>query len=805
MRARLAARPTVTAAAIFAVLAVLFVGQGLLPGRTLSNSDAFWFTAPWVAQKPSSLTRPSNIEFEDAPAVLQPFVRYTIASLPHIPLWNPHIMTGRPFEANAQAAIFSPFNLPAYILPFFTALGWIAALKLWVAGFGMYLLGRRLGMRFGGAMVAGVVYGFNLWEVTWLSYPHSSVWALIPWMMVAAERAIRRPDVRGAAPLAVVVALQFLCGHPESSFHAVVATTIFFAIRMVALRPSWRRPLAAFAGAMTLGTALAALTLVPFAELLLRSADIHQRAGSAQLVQSQPGLLLESFLPDWFGRPTQYPISLFLLARAWYGSALALMLGAVALVLRPSRGRLTIAALGIACMMVVLALGPVFQIVTHLPIFSSGHNGRLAILALLCLALLAGFGLDDLLARVGSMRRRAVALGSAAAIFALPLAYAVVRGRVSWGSVGHGLDVAWGFASYNLHWAALPGVVRDSALWIWLAVAGAGLAIVAAGTLARRRVEAGALALLAVAVIYGDLARAGMGYNPAIKRSVATQPATPAIDLLRSAGPARVVAVGAIPQDALPMNYGLYEPRGYDLPVEQRFDHLWRSTMSPQIRSQVGPYPQDIPLSLPTVTPDRLHVLGVMGTRYVIQAPSDPLLAIPGLTLVHSGPDARVYRNADVQPRAAVVGAQAIAPDGAAALRDVVAPGFRIDRVAVTEHAIGGLATTTSAATPAPAGTARISDVQDDSLTVRATARRPGLLVVSDAWYPGWKATVDGHPATVHRVDYVFRGVQVGAGSHRVVFTFQPLSWRVGWIISLVALLGLLAALGISWRRATGT
>ena len=66
-----------------------------------------------------------------------------------------------------------------------------------------------------------------------------------------------------------------------------------------------------------------------------------------------------------------------------------------------------------------------------------------------------------------------------------------------------------------------------------------------------------------------------------------------------------------------------------------------------------------------------------------------------------------------------------------------------------------------------------------------------GMLVVSDAWAPGWQATVDGRPADVERVDYLFRGVRV-ARRHatRVEFTYRPLSWRIGWIVSLLALVG---------------
>ncbi len=57
------------------------------------------------------------------------------------------------------------------MLPFWTALSWIAVLKLWVAAFGMFLFARALGMRFGGALLAGVIFALNLKMVTWIIYP----------------------------------------------------------------------------------------------------------------------------------------------------------------------------------------------------------------------------------------------------------------------------------------------------------------------------------------------------------------------------------------------------------------------------------------------------------------------------------------------------------------------------------------------------------------------------------------------------------------------------------------------------------
>ena len=67
---------------------------------------------------------------------------------------------------------------------------------------------------------------------------------------------------------------------------------------------------------------------------------------------------------------------------------------------------------------------------------------------------------------------------------------------------------------------------------------------------------------------------------------------------------------------------------------------------------------------------------------------------------------------------------------------------------------------------------------------VRA-ARGVGVAGAGDNWFPGWKAKVDGRDVPIERVDYLFRGVRIGPGAHTVVFRYEPLSWRIGWIVSL--------------------
>jgi uncharacterized membrane protein YfhO len=77
--------------------------------------------------------------------------------------------------------------------------------------------------------------------------------------------------------------------------------------------------------------------------------------------------------------------------------------------------------------------------------------------------------------------------------------------------------------------------------------------------------------------------------------------------------------------------------------------------------------------------------------------------------------------------------------------------------------------------------------------------------VLADAWYPGWRVTVDGNPAALHRTNLLFRGVELSPGRHVVIFAYEPRSWDVGRAISLVTLAALaLVLLGtavLSLRR----
>jgi uncharacterized membrane protein YfhO len=79
------------------------------------------------------------------------------------------------------------------------------------------------------------------------------------------------------------------------------------------------------------------------------------------------------------------------------------------------------------------------------------------------------------------------------------------------------------------------------------------------------------------------------------------------------------------------------------------------------------------------------------------------------------------------------------------------------------------------------------------------TLEAPGIVVLADTFYPGWKLTIDGKPAAIYRANRLMRGAAVPAGKSRLVYTYDPPSFRVGCRLSLagLAVLVLLAAGGL--------
>lgn len=178
---------------------------------------------------------------------------------------------------------------------------------------------------------------------------------------------------------------------------------------------------------------------------------------------------------------------------------------------------------------------------------------------------------------------------------------------------------------------------------------------------------------------------------------------------------------------------------------------------------------------------------------------------------VHSG-DVKIYENLAVLPRAYVVHQADWVDSWEAALPIIKEPTFdprqRVVMVAPTSNDYRSLSDDlrlenrhSSLDNRQSIDQAKITSYQPERVEVAVSLDSPGWLVLSDTVYPGWQVTVNGQPADIIPANLLFRAVELPAGEHQVVFTFQPRSFQIGAGVSGVALLGLVVGLAIGFRR----
>jgi hypothetical protein len=315
---------------------------------------------------------------------------------------------------------------------------------------------------------------------------------------------------------------------------------------------------------------------------------------------------------------------------------------------------------------------------------------------------------------------------------------------------------------------------------------------IVASHLGPRPFQVGACILIAV-----DLATYGHATIPMVTR--ATVFSEPAIfSQLRRLDPGtyRIMSLDTSMPPNIDLSFGFDDAAGYDYLTEDKAEFL----------SGLGSIVVGFDAESADVVKARDRRIDALNVRYLIATDYNHstanLAAHPDrfrevLAVGHLD----VFENLRALPRQWLVPASSVLPThtlgGALAhLRD---PNFDPSRAAT----VTGGVRTNAGATGGPGRVIQATD-GDASVTATVTAPAPSVLVVSQYFYPGWQAQLDGRAVPVLQADGVLQGVAVPPGTHRIALRYSPRTYRVGRDVSLASLavaLGLLAAGVVTARR----
>ncbi len=793
-RAFAAAHEHWMAAAAFALLAVLYLWPALVGGHPLLPTAGLYQVAPWSSAAPTDLNDYFNPSLVDVPTSYYPW-NVLARQLIHagtFPAWNPYAFAGTPFFANPEVAWLSPFSLPLWILPLHFALGLAAAVKLWLAGFGTYLLVRELRLSFWPALVAGLSFALCTFNVVWLTYGvHVSVAVMLPWTIWLIERIVRRGRSLDGLALVVVVAVVMTAGHPGTQLHVLAGAVVYALLRATLVpdvaREERLRRLALVGAGLALGTLLAAATLLPAQQEAIDTAGAAaRRNGSADFPGSRLSFaaLRAVLFPDWWGRPSEAFVEGpgNYSERALFAGTVPAVLAAAALLAREDwRRKAPFALLAVLGLAVGLRAPGIRDAVVNAPLFDRVQDQRILLWFLFGVAVLSAFGLQAVLDGAPGRRRAWGALAAAGAFAAI----AVATVRTGAGAVSKALH-------YVLHRSGelVDGVLPLASVgWFLIFAAALAALLLLAARRPGWRTGVGAAAALLVAL---EMFHFAHGFQPMGPAGRAIPPRTPAIAFLRAhRAEGRIAGVGYTLANDWTTVYGLRDARGYDAPQPSlRFHRLWRS-ISPRQTTHNS-------YAFPSLSPEALRVLSTLGTRYVVADPG-AAVDVPGVQTVYRGADATVVANAGAVPRALVAGRVHVAAGEGEETGALLEAGFDPRRDVVVRR--DELPPAFDAAR-AGGGSVRVVEEQNARVALRARLARPSVVLLDDAWAPGWSVRVDGQPARALQADVVLRGVAVPAGEHEIVWSYRVPGLRAGAALSLLALLATLAWAGALVVRA---
>lgn len=736
----------------------IILGKVPFPSDYLVNNFAPWNAYPGFAGPVKNAATPDVI------SQIFPWKSLVIESWKQgiVPLWNPYSFSGTPLLANYQSAALSPFNLIYLILPFITAWSLQVLLAPLLSGLFTFLFLRTVKVSTAGSVVSAIAFMFCGFITTWMDYgtlPYAILF--LPLALYAVEQLANTKKWYFLVLLTLTVPLSFFSGHFQISLYFLIFIFAYIVFKYFQTKNLYS--LIFNLSSLILGLMLSAPQLLPSFELYSNAV----RSSLFLKIEDIPWGYLATFVaPDYLGNPVT--------RNDWFGhyAEWNAYIGLVPLMLAfYSLGKKSLAVLfflfaGLSAILFSFQ-SPIVDLLIALkiPVLSTSAVGRIIVLFSFSFAVLAGFGFDAFVEDVkkGSYRMIAILFASFFVIFA-------ILGTVAFSQLLIPQDKAQ-VALSNLKLPAVILFVFFVASLITSFFKGARAVIV--------------ISVIVLSLTSFDMVRFANKWMPFQSASL-VYPAVPVSKFLNKI-PSENRVFGNFGAESY-ITHRISGVDGYDPLFISRYGELLNSAQDGLFHT-----PDRLGVSLPKrgeMTPKLVNLLGV---KYFVNKIADgrqswafPIWQYPidQFKIVFQDEAYQVFENQKVLPRVFLVSDYKIQTNKRKILKDLYSEGFDPKKGVILEES-PGLSTS-------EVGRARIISYQPNKVRIEAESSTSALLVLTDPYYPGWKATVNGNPTKIYRADYALRAVKIPKGKNSLIFSYEPESFRNGVYLAVLGVFGLI-------------
>lgn len=668
-----------------------------------------------------------------------------------LPLWNPYAFSGYPLLGDFQSAPLYPLNVLFFLLPFHISWSILVFLQPILGGIFLFMYLRSLKLRPEACILGSLALVFSGFFISWLEWNnilHVVIW--LPLILLAQDKLITKWQWKWGVIFLLAEICSLFAGHLQIVFYCLCMSNLYLFARIIQKVTLKRmrvlsslRTLAPFAFlgiVIALITAIAWIPTLQFILLSGRSLD--------QTPLNQPGWfipwqhLVQFVIPDFFGNPTtlNYWGVWNYAELVGYVGIIPLIFALYAMFFRHDKKTYFFTMLAVVSLLfalpTVIAQAP-FRL--NIPLLSTSQPTRLLFVTDFALAILASLGFDYFL--ITKQKRIGFVLGLIGMLFCSVWVIVLTFGNMVMISVE------------NLH------TVKQNLVFPTLLFGASVVVILLILLFKKGKAIAWSLICIVLCISAIDLVRFGWKFTPFTPQKYLF-PYTKTIQFLQShSGNYRYMTTN---DQIMPPNFSTY----YRLQSIDGYDPLYILSYGEFIAAMQRGKPNITP---PfgynrIITPHNFEspLINIVGVKYVLSL--DDVKAT-SLKKVFEEGRTKVYENVHVLPRAFFVSMIQPTSSKQEAINAMFASNFRAQDTAIVESPIKPRVYTK--------GTVANFIYKANQVSMDISNSGKGFLVLTDIFYPTWHVSIDGKEKNIVRTDYTFRGVEVPAGKHHIVFYDQ--------------------------------